>query len=391
MVSVRAISTRRTFNTTPVFEIVSPAPQLSTVDNLMPADAPQLAPANERVPVASNGGLGSATLAAQLQAALAGRVQANTASGHPMLQRGAQGAAVAELQRKLQAAGFDPGPIDGDFGPRTEAAVLAFQRSRGIDVDGIVGPQTWGTLDGVDASPVAAASPTTGGAGPLLRQGSQGEPVRALQSRLQELGFDPGPIDGDFGPRTLDAVTAFQRARGLEVDGIVGPQTWNALGVTVDGAGPVGGAAPTAGSARERLLQVAAGEVGTLETGTNTGLCEKYPNYFGRGAESWCADFVSYCMTKAGMPLNDPWCPSIVNKFQASGQWKGNTNPQAGDIVLFDWNGDGVADHVGIVKGVNGDGSIQTIEGNTGNANGQEGVWDLTRSRSTVLGFANPD
>lgn len=54
--------------------------------------------------------------------------------------------------------------------------------------------------------------------------------VRTVQARLAELGHDPGPIDGRFGPRTGAAVRSFQAARGLVVDELVGPQTWAALG-----------------------------------------------------------------------------------------------------------------------------------------------------------------
>jgi cell wall-associated NlpC family hydrolase len=65
--------------------------------------------------------------------------------------------------------------------------------------------------------------------GRLLRQGSRGEDVRWVQRRLQVHGIDPGPADGVFGPRTDAAVRAFQRAKGLQVDGIVGPHTTKAL------------------------------------------------------------------------------------------------------------------------------------------------------------------
>jgi len=63
----------------------------------------------------------------------------------------------------------------------------------------------------------------------LLAQGAAGPDVVRLQQQLQQAGFDPGPADGVFGPRTAAAVRAFQRARGLMVDGIVGPLTWVAL------------------------------------------------------------------------------------------------------------------------------------------------------------------
>ena len=53
--------------------------------------------------------------------------------------------------------------------------------------------------------------------------------TRAIQQTLQKLGFDPGPIDGEPGPQTTAAVRAFQKAKGLEVDGVVGPKTMQAL------------------------------------------------------------------------------------------------------------------------------------------------------------------
>ncbi len=61
---------------------------------------------------------------------------------------------------------------------------------------------------------------------PTLRPGSSGVAVRQLQQALKGLGYDPGAIDGHFGSPTETAVKAFQNARGLTVDGIVGEITW---------------------------------------------------------------------------------------------------------------------------------------------------------------------
>jgi peptidoglycan hydrolase-like protein with peptidoglycan-binding domain len=55
-------------------------------------------------------------------------------------------AVVARIQQSLAARGFDPGPIDGEFGNNTAAAVAAFQATQGLVVDGQVGPQTAGAL-----------------------------------------------------------------------------------------------------------------------------------------------------------------------------------------------------------------------------------------------------
>lgn len=59
-----------------------------------------------------------------------------------MLKSGSSGEEVERLQKRLSAAGFDPGKPDGVFGAKTESALKAFQESAGIAADGIAGPQT---------------------------------------------------------------------------------------------------------------------------------------------------------------------------------------------------------------------------------------------------------
>ena len=65
-----------------------------------------------------------------------------------LLRQGATGQVVVELQQKLRTNGFDIGSLDGAFGPKTKAAVIAFQKAKGLASDGIVGPATWATLLG---------------------------------------------------------------------------------------------------------------------------------------------------------------------------------------------------------------------------------------------------
>ncbi|MBV9007199.1 MAG: peptidoglycan-binding protein, partial [Solirubrobacterales bacterium] len=122
---------------------------------------------------------------------------------------------VREVQGRLAAAGYGPGPVDGRFGSLTSRAVIAFQASQGLQVDGIVGPHTWAALNrsGQTLSPGAGSGPA----------GSQS--VRALQRRLALAGYSPGPIDGRYGPLTANAVRRFQTAHGLPANGIAGAQT----------------------------------------------------------------------------------------------------------------------------------------------------------------------
>jgi peptidoglycan hydrolase-like protein with peptidoglycan-binding domain len=135
----------------------------------------------------------------------------------PLLKKGATGEVVRQLQRALKDLGYDPGPIDGEFGIRTESAVKDFQDDRGIAVDGIVGDITWLNIDEADLS------------NPTIKKGSTGNPVRRAQKRLTLGGYDTGGVDGIFGARTEAAVKRFQRDYGLIQDGIVGPQTWDKI------------------------------------------------------------------------------------------------------------------------------------------------------------------
>jgi peptidoglycan hydrolase-like protein with peptidoglycan-binding domain len=127
---------------------------------------------------------------------------------------------VRALQRRLRALGHQPGPVDGIYGPRTEAAVERLQRDSGLAVDGIVGPQTRRLLN-------AEAPPLAPGAGYGRPGGSPR--VRAIQRRLRALGSRPGAVDGIYGPRTRAAVERFQRSVREPASGVLSAATVAAL------------------------------------------------------------------------------------------------------------------------------------------------------------------
>lgn len=137
----------------------------------------------------------------------------------PTVKQSSTGKDVKRLQRLLVMMKLlDYTQIDGKFGPKTAGSVEDFQDSAGLTADGIVGPQTWAALP---------ADPNT----PQLKQGSSGAAVTGLQEGLTAIHGDPvfpspGPIDGDFGPQTKAAVTAYQSHHNLTADGIVGDRTW---------------------------------------------------------------------------------------------------------------------------------------------------------------------
>lgn len=84
---------------------------------------------------------------------------------------------------------------------------------------------------------------------PTLYWGSQGSNVREVQQLLSNWGYYDGPVDGIYGATTQKAVTYFQRKNGLPADGIVGAQTYNALGLSTGPAPstPAAGYQPTTG------------------------------------------------------------------------------------------------------------------------------------------------
>lgn len=137
--------------------------------------------------------------------------------------RGDTGPAVGEIQAALAHLGLlAPRPAEPVFDQPTDWAVREFQQNRGLVVDGIVGPETWGALQ--------AARLSLGDR--LLSLAGRwyvGDDVTALQERLAELGFDTGRVDGVFGPLTEAALRAFQREYGLVSDGVCGPSTLRAL------------------------------------------------------------------------------------------------------------------------------------------------------------------
>lgn len=107
---------------------------------------------------------------------------------------------------------------------------------------------------------------------------------------------------------------------------------------------------------------------------------------------AWCADFCAFVIgeTKGQSApswyqncSNKAYCPTVEQAGKAAGAQIEIANAKPGDLVLFDWGGDGTSDHIGIVESVNSDGTVNTIEGNTSLGSGSQCA-RRKRSPSTI-------
>ncbi len=169
------------------------------------------------------------------------------AQAKPLLKLGSQGVDVLEAQALLQLLGYYDGDLDGTYRESTEKSVNAFQKVAGLTPDGVLGQSTWAKLlptpksepqpdtkkpESKKAETKTPAKTTESvSATPILRRGAKGDAVYRLQKRLVYLGFLGIAPDGDFGELTENAVKAAQQKYKLEVDGVVGGATWNAIGL----------------------------------------------------------------------------------------------------------------------------------------------------------------
>jgi hypothetical protein len=127
---------------------------------------------------------------------------------------------VPGVQVALYRHGHYKGPIDGIAGPLTKRAIRDFQRSKGLEPDGVVGRRTRAAFGRFGGSLFGAR---------MLRRGMAGFDVSVLQFLLAKRGFPPRFVTSTFGPVTERLVRRFQRRAGLSPDGIVGRRTRAAL------------------------------------------------------------------------------------------------------------------------------------------------------------------
>jgi lysozyme family protein/peptidoglycan hydrolase-like protein with peptidoglycan-binding domain len=326
-----------------------------------------------------------------------------------VMRRGSRGPAVLALKKRLKSW-FDavsPGEWKGFhvsandvFGTGLDKAVKVFQSRSGLLADGEVGPLTRAALKQKPRRPAVSTvkGPPFEGA---LRRNATGRRVRDVQGWLSLQGVQVA-VDGEFGPATENALTSFQRRRGLRATGVVDKATWAALTAPLAAAlAPIGrrqalGALVVA-YARQHLRQHAR-EIG----GANAG---PWVRLYTDGREGvnypWCAGFATYCLQQAcetlGVPMPVARTLGCDTMASASGtRFLNGSSPGArgrirpGSFFLQQATGAERRKyryrHTGIVVSAGTD-TMSTIEGNTNDDGSNEGYEVCARTR----GYGNMD
>ncbi len=167
-------------------------------------------------------------------------VDASVSPSYPgtPLRVGSAGTNVSIMQSYLNAIRQQMFPsmtrvnVDGIYGQQTKTAVSQYQGLSGLYINGIIGESTWNSI--VDDYNSLPTQPTDEYPGTVLRPGSTGTAVRNMQTRLNRVSpvytaINYQTVDGIFGNNMSNAVRRFQGQFGLNVDGLIGPLTWNKI------------------------------------------------------------------------------------------------------------------------------------------------------------------
>ena len=140
---------------------------------------------------------------------------------------------VQQIQGRLKHAGFDPGPVDGRLGPRTRSALLRVRSAcslanqfRGIEAENFSAAENPQVPTASFTPPGDTRASNASGSSDYSDPGRNGlsftadtiagvDEIRLVQVTLKNAGFDPGPVDGIFGPRTRSALQRYQASNGV--------------------------------------------------------------------------------------------------------------------------------------------------------------------------------
>lgn len=228
---------------------------------------------------------------------------ANAAIANGVYRVGSRGTQVQYIQWNLNALGFNCGTADGIFGNMTKNAVMSFQRTYKLSVDGIAGSQTINKLNALG---------------------------QTVQNTLRKLGYNVS-VDGILGPQSTNAIRDFQSRNGLTANGIVtSGTTWSKM----------------TSQANQKTAVKKLNKSAVLNYANTYWNRRNYNyNYYN---DNNCCNFVSQCLVAGGLPTNSTfrngtsafvYIPSFISYMQNNYNVKYISRPYAsqidvGDVIL---------------------------------------------------------
>jgi hypothetical protein len=331
---------------------------------------------------------------------------------------------VEAAQRGLWRAGDELGYVstnarNGTYGSYTSIDVERFRACTGIDGSGdqigaTLWPKIWPYIDANGQArfcdqPTAVSHPTPTAKTLPLKYGDYSKGVEACQRALwRALDGTAHARNGHYLDETADSVVRFRKQYVVNAgdDGnSIGGELWNVLTRWMDDYAvhlvhewqPE---QPPIDDAQTAAVETALGEVGYQE---GAGNANKYGDWYGMPNSAWCAMFCCWCAEQNGSQTFErgsryAYVPYLVEDAEVNRNGLRVVVPSSatrGDLVTFDWNDDGVADHVGfVVDGPGAGSSFHTVEGNTsagssGSQGNGDGVYQRTRYLADVCLFAS--
>ena len=277
----------------------------------------------------ADGVAGTKTLNA-IAAAVArkGGTPASGGSTGTTLKLNSQGTKVSQLQTDLKQLGYYYAEITGNFGAKTEAAVKAFQKAKGLTADGVAGTKT---LNAIAAAVDKAGGSSSGSSSTNMKLGSTGTAVSALQQNLTTLGYYYGDITGHYGNLTQQAVKKFQKAKGLTQDGVANTATLNAITSALKNAGVDVGPGTVATTLRE-------GDKGTAVTELQT-MLKKLNYYYGSVTGSFGSltkQAVRKFQDANKLTVDGVAGPATINKLRSLTGGSADSGSSSGSTVTTD-------------------------------------------------------
>ncbi len=276
---------------------------------------------------------------------------------------------VKKLQQALYDGGYLKTRPTGYFGEATLAAVIAFQKKKGLTADGIAGVATQKALYGKDYSAIpgtrkihnSATSEDADGEFESLRKGDAGAIVQSVQQRLKKYGYFDGEVTSYFGSATETAVKAFQKNNGLKVDGVVGSETYSLLFSGNPKSAPSGSSSNSGGSFSGNSGETSAvDDVVDLGSESDIAIIEEAITYAasllgtpyktgGKGPKNFdCSGYTAYVLKHVGVNA------STGSKAQGNNEkWPkvSYKNLKRGDLLIFTNTRLSAIGHVGIYLG----------------------------------------